>query len=258
MTRSPSILLSLLGPLLAVSAGAKAQTADEIISKYVTALGNREIHSVYQEGVAVLQNGTEVDSKTWKVENKLYRQEISFGMGEVVIIVTPQQGWSSNPRTGGSFTAMPPEQLKGLQSQMDPAGPLVNYAAKGHKAELLGKDTVNGKECYKLKLTLASGPDITYSIDENTFYILRETHKATQFGGGAGTGAGGGSAGGGGGRRAGNPNATFDIDFSDYQKTPDGYIFPYTIVTSSFGAKSSVTKLEVNKAVDVETLSKPK
>jgi hypothetical protein len=246
------LLLSFVFLLIIAAPRAHGQTADEVIAKHIEALGGKEklqsIHSVYIEGVAVMQNGTEIDSKSWKVKDKLYRQEISFGMGNVVIIVTPQKGWSSNPRNGGSFQPMPDEQLKAMQPQLDPAGPLVDYAAKGSKAELLGKDTVGGKECYKIRLTLSSGQTITFSLDAQTYYVLRETRK-----GGGMMGGGGG----GGGRRGGNGDGEFSIDFGDYQKTADGYVFPYTIITGSMGAKTSVEKLEVNKPVDEAALSKP-
>jgi len=245
------IVLAPLFALLLVSLGAIAQSADDVIAKYVTAMGGKDklqsIKSVYQEGVAVMQNGTEIDSKIWKVNGKLFRQEISFGMGNVVVIVTPQKGWSMNPCSGGSFAAMPDEQVKNLQSQLDCAGPLVDYAAKGSKSELLGKDTINGNECYKIRLTLASGRAITYSIDTKTYYILRESYKG---GGMMGGGRRPGGNGGGG-------DGEINVDYSDYQKTADGYVFPYTIVTGGFGAKTSVEKLEVNKPVDEAALSKP-
>jgi len=242
--------------LIAAVSHAKAQTADEIIAKHIDALGGKEklqsIKTIYMEGVAVMNNGMEIDTKTWKVKDKLYRQEISFGAGNVVIIVTPDKGWSSNPRSGGAFTPMPDEMLKNMQGQMDVSGRLVDYAAKGSKVELLGKDTVGGKTCYKLKLTLATGSYVTYSIDTESYYILRETRK----GGGMMGGGGGGQ--GGQGRR--DPNAESSIDLSDYQKTPEGYIFPYTINIAGMGGmslKTSVEKLEVNKPIDEEKLSKP-
>jgi len=235
--------------LLAVAPIVKAQTAEEIIAKHIDALGGKEklqsIKTIYMEGVAVMNNGMEIDTKTWKVKDKLYRQEISFGVGNVVIIVTPDKGWSSNPRSGGAFTPMPDEQLKNMQPQMDPVSPLVDYAAKGGKVELLGKDTAAGKTCYKLKLTPASGHDITYYIDAQSYYVVRETRK------------GGGMMGGGGGQGRRDPNAEFNIDLGDYQKTPDGYIFPNTIIVGGVGAKTSIEKLEVNKPVDEEKLSKP-
>ncbi|MDO6433011.1 hypothetical protein Q4E93_20555 [Flavitalea sp. BT771] len=233
--------------LLAVAA--KAQTADEIVAKHMEALGGKDkllsIKSIYMEGVAVMGNGNEIDSKTWQVKDKLYRQEISFGMGNVVVIVTPTKGWRSDPRNGGAFSPIPDSIIKNMQSQLDPAGPLVDYAAKGSKVELLGKDTVGGKACYKLKLTFAAGNYATYFIDAQSYYVLRVARK------------GGGMMGGGGGGGRRDPNAEFNIDFGDYQKTPDGYIFPFTIVAGGFGAKSSVEKLEVNKPVDEEKLGKP-
>jgi len=244
----PILLVTVVVTLVAAPV-ASAQTADEVIAKYVAALGGKEklqsIHSIYLEGVSVMQNGTEINTKTWKVQDKLYRQEISFGAGNIVIFATPKQGWSSR---GGTTTPMAEDQLKGLQSQLDCAGPLVDYAAKGSKAELLGKDTVNGNTCWKIKLTMASGLYITYSIDEKTYYILRETRKGGGFGGRRGGAANGGGP---------APDAEFNIDFGEYQKTPDGYIFPFTILTGGVGAKTNIEKLEVNKPVDEAALSKP-
>jgi hypothetical protein len=243
------ILIVTLGVSLLASQGVFAQTADDVIAKYMDALGGKEkllsIHSFYQEGVAVMQNGNEIDSKTWKVQGALYRQEINFGVGSVVIIITPKQGWSSNPRNGGAFTAMSEEQVKNQQIQLDCAGPLVDYAAKGYKAELAGKDTVNGQECYQVRLSSAAATVITFSIDEKTWYCLRVVYK------------GGGMPGGGGGGRRGGPDGELKIDFADYQKTPDGYIFPFTIIAGGFNAKTSVEKIEINKPVDVATLGKP-
>ncbi|HVW62606.1 MAG TPA: hypothetical protein VHC48_21295 [Puia sp.] len=236
--------------LLAAAPHIKAQTADEIIAKHIEAMGGKEklqsIKTLYIEGTAVMQNGMEINTKTWRVKDKLYRQEISFGMGNVVIIVTPANGWASNPRSGGEFKPIPDEALKSMRLQLDVPSPLVDYAAKGHKVELSGKDTVEGKPCYKIKLTPATGSELIYSIDAQSYYILRETRK----GGGMMGGGGGGQ-----GRR--DPNAEFNIDFSDYQKTPDGYIFPFAITTGGVNARNNIEKIEVNKPVDEAKLSKP-
>jgi hypothetical protein len=244
-------ILSFALLLLVAAPRAHAQTADAIIAQHIEAMGGKEklqsIKSIYMEGVAVMGNGTEINTKTWRVKDKLYRQEISFGMGNVVIIVTPTKGWSSNPRSGGEFKALPDSVVKMMGLQLD-LTPLVDYAAKGGKVELLGNETVGDKACAKIKLTFAAGNYVTYFIDNQSHYVLRESRK----GGGM---IGGGGGGQGGGRR--DPNAEFSIDFSDYQKTPDGYVFPNTIVAGGFGAKTSVEKLEINKAVDEEKLGKP-
>jgi hypothetical protein len=89
-----------------------------------------------------------------------------------------------------------------------------------------------------VKLTLGSGRDITYSIDQKTGYILRTKTK----------GGGGMRGGGGGGGR--NPDADVVNEFSDYRKTDDGFVFPYTVTTVGMGASMNMEKIEVNKPVD--------
>ncbi len=221
-----------------------AQTADEIITKYEAAMGGREklgsIRSVYLEGVSVMGNGNELTSHITKVNQQLYRTEVQFGgMGNFTMIVTDKDGWISNPRNGGAFEAMPAEAVKSMQPELDLGGNLSNYAAKGSKAELAGRDTVNGISCYLLKLTLANGNDIYYAIDPNTYYVVREKRKATGMMGRRG-----------GGQDAPAADGMMVIEYSDYQKTPEGYVFPYSIKRPGMGGSMMIEKLEVNQPVD--------
>ena len=52
-----------------------AQTVDEVINKHIEAMGGAEklksLKSLYMEGVAVMQNGNEIISKIYKVQDKL-------------------------------------------------------------------------------------------------------------------------------------------------------------------------------------------
>jgi hypothetical protein len=62
-----------------------------------------------------------------------------------------------------------PDEMKtaALQSELD--GPLVDYAAKGTRIESDGVEKVEGRDTYKLKLTLKSG-DVTHVwVDAQTF-----------------------------------------------------------------------------------------
>ena len=232
--------------MLLISAFVSAQTLDEVIAKHVEALGGAEkvnsLQSLYLEGVAVLQNGNEITSKIYKVKDKLYRREIELGMGSATILVTDKEGWSSNPRSGGNFEAMPKEVYDAQVTEMDLAGPLIDYAAKGHKAELAGKETIDGSEAYKITVTTKGGREVNYFIDGKTYYIVQQTFK------------GGGNHGGGGGQPS---NNEVIIKFSNYQKTPEGYTLPYTVsMGGGMGASLNYEKIEVNKPVD-EKLYKP-
>jgi len=215
-----------------------AQTIDDVVNNYVTALGGKEklaaIQTLYMEAVSVMQNGNEVTSKIWKVNDKLVRREINFGMGSMTSVITDKEGWNSNPRNNNKFEPMTPEAVQMQQPELDCEGPLVDYKAKGHTAELQGTEDVAGASCHKVKLTLKSGREITYYIDSKTNYITRMKTK----GGGMG------------GPRGGNADAELLIDYSDYRKTPDGFVFPFATTRVGGGGATNIEKIEVNKPVD--------
>lgn len=245
----------LIPAVLLQSAPAWAQTADEIIRAHIEAVGGgarlSALRTLYTEGISVMPNGNEVSNKVWRVQDRLVRREIDFGMGNMKMVVTDKEGWSTNPRSGGGFEPMPAERAEGMRAEMDLPGPLFNYAEKGHRAELLAKEEVNGTSCHVVKLTLKSGRDITYYFDPKTHYILRTKTK-----GGGGMMRGGGGPGGGpaGGQR--NPDQEVLTDYSDYRKSPEGYVFAYTTTVVGMGASMNMEKIEVNGKVD-EKLFKP-
>ena len=219
--------------------GLFAQTADEVIAKHLAATGGADkwktVKSLYMEGVAVMQNGQEVTSKIYKVQDQLYRRDVDFGMGKMTMIVTDKEGWLAAPRNAGKFEPMPEPMFKNQLTELDVAGPLVDYAAKGHQATLEGKETIEGKEAWKVKMKLKSGQEFTYYIDANTNYLIR-TSFINPNPGGRGQPQGG--------------DGTIKIDYSDFRKTDEGLVFPYTITMGGMGAAMNMEKIEVNKPVD--------
>jgi outer membrane lipoprotein-sorting protein len=215
-----------------------SQTVDEVINKHTEAMGGKDklgsLKSVYMESVSVMQNGNEMTSKTYRVDKQLFRRDIDGGMFKFTTIMTDKEGWASDPRNGGSFNPLPAEDVQNQQYTLDLAGPLVDYAAKGEKAELLGKDPVDGKDAFKVKVTMKNGKDITYWLDAQTYYVLKTSTKASGFM-----------------RRPGaDPNAEVVMMYSDYRKTPEGYVFPYASSIQGMGTSTNVEKIEVNKSVD--------
>jgi|GEM_PF-138281 len=246
-----TLLITLCTTMLCITLStlSYAQSAQEIVAKHIEAVGGKErlqsINSIFVEGVASMANGTQIDTKLWKVYDRLFRQQVTIGDSTVTTIVTPGHGWVANPQTNGIFKSMPSERLRALQPQIDPAGPLADYSAKGSRVDFAGLDSIRGIACYKIRLSCPMGQSAIYYIDMKTYYVVRETGK--------------------GGMMCvvldnNNANAEEDIviDFSDYKKTPEGYIFPYTIVTNAFGAKMNIAKVEINHNVDVEALSRPR
>lgn len=225
--------------LLTSSSLIYGQSATEIINKHIEATGGldkwKALKSLYMEGVAVMQNGQEINSKVYKVQDQLYRRDVDFGMGTMTMLVNDKEGWLATPRSQGKFEAMPADMLSSQQLELDVAGPLIDHTAKGHTVALEGKETIDGKETYKIKMKLKSGKEITYYIDSTTFYLIRQSSMEV---GGMGR------------NRTGAPVEVV-ANYSNFQKTPEGYVFPFTVTMSGgAGAAMNFEKIEVNKAID--------
>jgi len=222
---------------------ANGQSVDDVIDKYITALGGKDklasIKSVYFEGTRQMA-GNEVDVKITKVDGKLNRVDFSMGGNDGYTIVTPDKGWTYIPMMSDKVNEMPAARLKSQQDQLDIVGPLVNYAAKGYKATLEGKDTINDHEAWKIQLTNDAGKNFTFYIDTKSNLLVQTKHISE-----------------GGGRNNSGPTEIV-TDFSDY-KDVDGVMFPQTINVegSGMGAGSmTFDKIELNQPVD-EKMFKP-
>lgn len=228
---------------------ANAQTVDEVIDKYVAARGGKDklnaIKSIYMEGSRQMM-GNEVAVRITKVDGKLNRTEFEMGGTNGFLLITDKAAWNYIPMRSPKPEPLPEERVKALQGELDIAGPLVDYNLKGHKAELLGKEDVDGTTCYKIKLTLKSGTEANYFIDTKSYHLMRVSQKGGMFA-----------------RNGGKGDAEFNTDYSDY-KDVEGVLFAHTITmkpaagaTNTQGAGGTTfDKIELNKPVD-DKLYKP-
>jgi hypothetical protein len=178
--------------LLMISAATQSQTADDIIAKYEAAIGGRE----KLEGIKTLEvfsniklsmMGQNIDMPLTLVreKGKLFRRQIGgiMGMGDSFTMITDTsghvfipaiRGFGGLPPSEPSITRMKPEDVVLQQYELDCAGAfgeLVNYAAKGHKAELIGTEKVSRVPCFKIKMTLKTGQVVTYYFDSQTSLV---------------------------------------------------------------------------------------
>jgi hypothetical protein len=174
------ILFGLLILFLVAAQYSSAQTVDEIINKYVDSIGGKDkltsIKSIHMEGSRQMM-GNEVAVTVTKEQGKLSRTEFEMGASNGFILITNKDAWSYIPMRSPTPTKFPDDVVAGMQTDLDIAGPLVDYVAKGHKAELLGKDTLNGNPNYKIKLTTATGKEIIYWIDAKTYLLTQSSQK---------------------------------------------------------------------------------
>ncbi len=222
------ILFSFL--FLAVAATAMSQTAEEIINKHIEAIGGadawKKVNSIKMEGTMQVQ-GAEIAVTQTVLHGRGSRQDISIAGMTGFSIVTPAKGWNFMPFQGQATPeAMTAEDLAESQEQLDAQGNLIDYVAKGHIVEYLGKDEVDGTGCYKLKVNKKGGSPETMYIDTKTNYLLRSVTL----------------------RKADGKEAEVTTNFSNYEKLPEGIVIPKSI-TLPFG-EMIVTKVTINGTVD--------
>ena len=150
------ILFGLLIILLLVAQFTSAKTVEDVIEKYLKARGGSNklaaIKSIYMEGL-IEKAGSQAIIKITMEQDKLSRINIAW----------PHE--NNRVQVADSF------DRPALQTELDIDGPLVEYLAKGHKAELLGKEKVEDNTCYKIKLTTKDGNKILLWIDASTWLL---------------------------------------------------------------------------------------
>ena len=229
--RSVKFLLPALAAMV-LSASASAQTADEVINKHIEAVGGLEnikkVNTVKMEATLTTQ-GMDIPITIYQMHNKGMKQEINVMNMTGFVVVTNEGAWQFMPFMGQSAPEpMTAEEADAQKDGLDIQGELVDYKSKGHSVELLGKEDVDGTECYKLKLVRKSGRESTYLIDTKTYYPLRVKSKVKV-----------------------NGQETEVVQgFSNYQKQPSGIVLPMTMENSGLPAPINITKVEVNPTFD--------
>lgn len=189
--------------LMMLALQVQAQTVEEVLGKYVEAAGGREkleairyLEVLSNVKMGVMGQNIELPLTLVREKGKLFRRQVGgvMGMGDSFTMVTDTSGVIYVPamrgfggRGGGGFDGMPqgneptitrmqPAEVTAQQYELDCAGAfgeLVNYAAKGHTAELQGTEKVNKLPCYKVKMTLKTGQTVTYFIDVQTSLVKK-------------------------------------------------------------------------------------
>lgn len=222
-----------------ISASSFAQTVDEIVDKHVTALGGMDkikaVNTVITERSLAVQ-GMEIPTKTVLVVGKSLRNESTIMGNSMVQVVDDSKGWMIRPtQMGGTGEPedMPADQLKQQIASLDPFGGLVNYKEKGNKVELVGKEKLDKKDVYHLKVTSKEGTTMDEYLDAETYLVSR---VKVDMNGQSG-----------------------EIDLSDYKEV-EGVKFPNTmdITNAQMGTMSFITsKVSVNTPVDATIFKKP-
>ena len=237
------VSLTIVG-LLLFSASVSAQTADELIAKYVKTIGGMEklqaIKTIRQTGKFNGGGGFEAVVDNENKRPNMVREEFSLQGMTAINSYDGKNGWKINPFGGKKDAeALGDEELKAIVEDSDIDGPLVNYAAKGNKVEYIGKEDYEGSDVYKLKVTLKNGTVKMFFLDADYYVPLKIETKQVNRG----------------------TENEFETILGDY-KEAGGVYFPFSVETGAKGSlnRASVTyqRIEINPPIDDSRFVMPK
>jgi len=220
-----------------------AQTADEIVSKYVTTIGGMAkidaVKSLRRTGKFTGGGGFEARIVEAKKRPNMIRQEFSLQGMTGVTAYDGKSGWKIVPWQGKKDPEPLGEQeMKTIVDDSDFDGPLVNYQAKGNKVEYVGTEPVEGTDAYKLKVTLKNGDIFYYYMDTDYYVPIKiETKRFVR-----------------------GEEREFETSLGDYKEV-GGWYQPYAFETNAKGSpnkqKITIEKVELNVPLDDSVFVEP-
>lgn len=223
---------------------ASAQTADEIVSKVLAARGGAaKIKAVRSQRISgTIDFGGGVQGPFVVVlerPGKLHIEVTIQGQTLVRSYDGKSTGWIINPFSQNKgVEPMSAEDISNIADESDFDGPLVDYKEKGNRIELAGKEDVEGKPAYRLKLTSKKGETRSYLFDAASYHLVRWE----------GT------------RKVGDKEVQWESMFRDYREV-NGLQFAFEIDSDAPGTEQSqkiiAEKIEVDPQLDESRFGKP-
>jgi hypothetical protein len=219
-------------PAPPATASEPTPTVDEIVAGYVEARGGlkrlRALQTLRQHGR--VHAGPGRDGLVTREIKRGGRIRFEFTVQGVTGVLASDgpRGWKVYPFEGETgVQPLPDEVLVDAAEQADIDGPLVDWKSKGHQVELAGREVVDGRETWKLKVTLRSGGVLYSYLDvKSSTQVKTESTRHVR----------------------GRP-VRIDTTFGDYRKTK-GILFPRLVEVRAAGRpqvlRLLVDEVEVN------------
>ena len=236
-------LVALVTVALLFAVPAHAQSVDEIIAKNLQAKGGLEL---LRQTATVKMSGTfktfqpsetAMPMTTWAKRPNMLRREVEVqppadqgrpaAPSKPVRMVNGSDGTTSWTQQGSA----PAHVLPAAQGAVGPVdsefdGVFIDYRAKGVTINLVGVETLNGKQVYHLSVQRKNAPVQQYFLDKETALEVKVSAEPSQ----------------------GPSRAKVDTELSDY-RTVDGRVVPFRMrqfVNGALAAEMVFDRVEFN------------
>ena len=177
MTHKKIFLLFLFTTIFFV---AKSQTAGEIVAKYVGYIGGakhwKKIKTITSTGT-YNYGGLKFPFESFSKAPNLYKYVVTFKGKSFEQAYDGKEGWRIDGfKKETQKTILKDKLATGLANEQDVEleSPFIDYQKKGHHVFLEGKDTVDSKICYKIKMIKKDADTSIYFFDASNFSLLKK------------------------------------------------------------------------------------
>ena len=221
-------------------------SVDEIIDNYFENTGGKvnweKLQGYKMEGISNTQ-GMEIPVEVLQLKNGKQYVKISLQGKELMQgVYNGDVLWSTN------FMTQKPEKMTTEQTEnfeknetKDFPSPFLSYKEKGYQLELIGEETIDGAECYKIKLTqnpvMVDGKEeekvsFHYFEKESSILLVSETEMT----------------------EGPMKGQMLKSTMSDYDEV-DGLYFPFSLI--QMGMPFTISKIELNPKIDDSIFDMP-
>ena len=241
-SRGVRLFLPVSAAIVFFSIVASAQTVDEVIAKNIQAHGGldklKSVRSI-RTSAKFSQGSFRADFRQENKRADKVREELIIQGLAQVQAYDGKMGWQISPFGGRKDPELlSQDDLKSLVVDADIDGPLVEYKEKGHKAELVGHDSMEGTDCFKIKLSMKNGDVRYYYLDADSYLELKLEIQTTIRG----------------------ALQESELYYGDYEQV-NGIFYPFAVEQAQKGSASraqiSVEKIEQNIPLEDAHFSMP-
>jgi outer membrane lipoprotein-sorting protein len=234
--------LTFLLALILTAFSMKAQTADEVVEKYLKAIGGadkwKKLESTIMTAKGEAQGMTFPVTMSAMRPNSLKVELDIQGMKMIQPSFDGTTAWIINPFGGGAEpTKMDEEATKEL-ARNNFEDEFIDYKTKGHTVTLEGTEEAEGAKCFKLKIALKQGGEKIYFMDVENFIpiMVREFAMSGP-----------------------NKGQASEAVYGDYKEV-EGMMMPHSIEQKAGGQTQfvmKIEKIEVNPKIDKSIFAFP-
>ncbi len=173
-------------PILLLVSLTSAQKLEDILKKHYEARGGlkniKTVQTIQTTGKITMM-GKEYPTTIYQKRSGGFRSDMAMGKANIVQAYDGKIGWQIIPMAGTLDPIdMKEQELQSIKEQADLDGFLVDWKDKNYKLELVGKEKIDEKSVYHIKVIRQDTTEHHIYLDAKTYLPVQETEKMKMMG----------------------------------------------------------------------------